>query len=286
MRNALAITLTVLIGALPCLAGDADKWVAVRGRFVWDTAKGPAPKRVPLKADKDADVAAKDPDFNSEEWIVNPKNGGIQNVVVWLAPEPTAAADLAALKKAQAENKFFKFPTFKAADIHPDLAKPAKPTVEIDQPCCRFIPHVVLAREGQDMVIKNSAPISHNAHWTSIGPNGEVNPIIPSGQQHVIKGLKAERSSITVSCDMHRWMKAYVRVFDHPYFALTDVDGKFEIKNLPVLGGQLRFFAFHEEAGQHGGPDGRYGKTIEVKPGTAELGEIKLDFKSKTDEKK
>jgi hypothetical protein len=68
--------------------------------------------------------------------------------------------------------------------------------------------------------------------------------------------------------------------------ALTDVDGKFEIKNLPVLGGQLRFFAFHEEAGQHGGPDGRYGKTIEVKPGTAELGEIKLDFKSKTDEKK
>ena len=33
-----------------------------------------------------------------------------------------------------------------------------------------------------------------------------------------------------LACNIHGWMKAYVRVFDHPYYAVTDEDGKFEIK--------------------------------------------------------
>jgi len=282
MRPLLVSVLAIFIGALPAFAADEDKWVTIKGKFVWDTAKGPAPKRVPLKADNNADVAAKDPDFNSEQWIVNPKNGGIKNVIVWLAPEPTAPAELAALKKSQENETSYKFKSFKPADFHPDLAKPATPTVEIDQPCCRFIPHVVLARAGQDMVIKNSAPCSHNARWIS-SLNGEHNPIIQSKQEFVIKELKAESYSITVSCDIHKWMRAYVRVYDHPYFALTDADGVFEIKKVPVLGGKLRLFAFHEEAAMHGGKSGRFGHALEVKAGTKDLGEIKLAF---GDEKK
>lgn len=251
-------------------AGGNDKYVTIKGKIVWDTAKAAAPKREPIKATKDEEVAAKDKDFNTEFWVVNPKNNGIRDVVVWLAPEPSEGdlADLKAGKKRE-------FPSFAAADIHPDLAKPAKPSVEIDQPCCRFIPHVVVARTGQDMIIKNSAPVPHNAKWVSRN-NDEINPLIPPGGQFAVKALKAERFPIEISCSIHPWMKAWVRVFDHPYFAVTDEDGNFEIKNAPVLAGKLRIFIWQEN-GISGGAPGRFGQTLEVKPGSMDLKEIKFD---------
>jgi len=252
--------------------GDG-KWVTIKGRIAWDTAKGAAPKQVPVKATKDEEVCAKDKDFNTEDWVVNPKTGGIKNVVVWLTPEP-AGDKAAALDKAQKDNKTFVFPSFAAADIHPSLAKPAKQEVEIDQPCCRFIPHVVAARAGQDIVIKNSASVPHNAKWVS-RENGEINPLLPAGGQHAVKDLKAERYPIEIGCSIHPWMKAWVRVFDHPYFAVTDDDGNFEIKNAPVMTGKLRMFIWQEN-GMSGGKPGRFGQVIDVKPGTTDLKEIKF----------
>jgi plastocyanin len=271
MRKLFALGLLAMIPALAARGAD-DKWVTVKGRIVWDTAKGTPPARQPVKATKDEEVCAKDKDFNTEDWVVNTKSGGIRNVVVWLAPEP-AGDKAAALQKAQADNKTFVFASFKAADIHPD-AKPAKNEVEIDQPCCRFIPHVVVAQAGQDMVIKNSASVPHNAKWVS-RENGEINPLLPAGGQHVVKGLKGERFPIEISCSIHPWMKAWVRVFDHPYFAVTDEDGNFEIKNAPVLDGKLRMFIWQEN-GMSGGKAGRFGQTLEVKPGTLDLKEIKF----------
>lgn len=273
MPRRAVLGLLLVVPTVDCRAADEDNWATIRGQFVWDAAKGPAPKRTPIQADKDADVAAKDPDFNTEEWVVNPKNGGIKNVIVWLGPELTAAQ----VQELAATGKLKAIPSFKADDVHPDLAKPAKPVVEIDQPCCRFIPHIVLARTGQDIVIKNSAPISHNAWWVSV-KNGEFNPIITSKGEHVVKNLVAEPGMITVKCSMHKWMNAWVRVFDHPYFALTNDDGNFEIAKAPVSGPRARLYAWQESAGWHGGNSGRYGQSIPVKPGKNDLGAIKLAF--------
>jgi hypothetical protein len=269
MRKLFMLSLLALVPAIAARAADEDKWVTIKGKIVWDAAKGPVPKRTPVKATKDEEVCAKDKDFNTEDWVVNPKTGGIANVVVWLAPEPSAA-DAAALKAGKLKD----FPSFKATDFHPTLAKPAKNEVEIDQPCCRFIPHVVVARTGQDMVIKNSAPVPHNAKWVSRN-NDEINPLLPAGGQHVVKGLKAEKFPIEITCSIHPWMKAWVRVFDHPYFVVTDEDGNFEIKNAPILDGKLRIFIWQEN-GLHGGREGRFGQTLEVKPGTMDLKEIKF----------
>ncbi len=250
------------------VAGD---WVTVKGKIVWDDAKGAVPKRTPIKADKDEDLAAKDPDFMTEDWVVNPKNGGIKNVVVWLAPEPTAA-QLADLKA----KKLKVFPSFAKADIHPALAKPAKDSVEIDQPCCRFIPHMTVAQEGQKLVIKNSSPVPHNAKYVG-NENGEGNPLIPSGGAFTLPNpLAKEKYPIELTCSIHRWMKSYVRVFDHPYFAVTDADGNFEIKNAPAGAGKLRMFVWHE-SGFSGGAAGNLGSTMVVKPGTMNKGLIKFD---------
>ena len=122
------------------------------------------------------------------------------------------------------------------------------------------------------MRIMNSAPIPHNAKWVS-RENGDINPLLPAGATHIIKGLKAEKYPIEISCSIHSWMKAQVRVFDHPYFALTDEDGNFEIKNAPA-GKSLRLFISHESGGFNGGKAGRFGQTIQMKPGTTDLGKI------------
>jgi hypothetical protein len=268
MRKLFALA---LLGLIPTVAANAQGLTTIKGRIVWDASKGAPPARAAIKPTKDEEVCAKDKDFATEDWVVNAKTNGIKNVVVWLAPEPDAAT-AAAIKAGTKKD----VPSFAKKDIPAALAKPDKPAVEIDQPCCRFIPHIVLAREGQDMVIKNSAPVPHNAKWTSRN-NGEINPLLPSGAQHVVKDLKAEKFPIEVACSIHPWMKAYVRVFDHPYFAVTDDDGNFEIKDAPVLGGKLRLFVWQESAGFSGGKDGRFGETVEVKPGATDLKEIKFN---------
>ena len=71
-------------------------------------------------------------------------------------------------------------------------------------------------------------------------------------------------------CGMHPWMKGQVRVFEHPYFAVTDDDGKFEIKDVPA--GTWRIVTWHEEglhkgkAGILGIPFTTTGAVTELKP--------------------
>jgi hypothetical protein len=269
MRKLFALALLGLVPIVAARAGDEDKYTTVKGRFVWDKANGAPPVRSTIKPTKDEEVCAKDKDFMTEDWVVSAKTGGIKNVVVWLAPDP---------KPGGAKQR--DLPPFKKEDIHPTLVKPAKPGVEIDQPCCRFIPHVMAAQEGQTMTIKNSASVPHNAKWTS-RENGEINPLIPSGGQFQVQApLKAERFPINVECSIHPWMKAYVWVFNHPYFSVTDEDGNFEIKNVPVLDGKLRIIAWQEN-GFSGGREGRMGEPISAKPKSTELGDIKFKSEKK-----
>lgn len=250
--------------------GAPEGWCDIRGRIIWNTASGPVPKRMPIKATKDANVANMDNDFYTEDWVVNPSDYGIKNVVVWLAPEPTAN-ELPLLES----RKLKQFPSFKPHDIYPALANPPDATVTLGITCCRFIPHVVVARAGQEFEIRNLSPVPHNGKWIS-RDNGEFNPLIPpSGQFKLEKALAAERFPIEVACAIHPWMRAFVRVFDHPYFAATDASGNFEIKFAPK--GDLRIFIWQEDAGIRGGVAGRLGEKIKVPSGgRLNLGDLKF----------
>ena len=52
---------------------------------------------------------------------------------------------------------------------------------------------------------------------------------------------------VPFKCDVHGWMNAYVGVMDHPFFAVSDADGRFEIKGLPA--GTYTIEAIHEKLG-------------------------------------
>ena len=95
----------------------------------------------------------------------------------------------------------------------------------------------------------NDDPIAHNTH-TLPDRNSSFNSLIPINERLGTVQFKysiAESSPIGVKCDLHSWMKAYHFPVDHPYAAVTDADGKFEIKDLPA---GKHFFKVWQERGQ------------------------------------
>jgi len=123
-----------------------------------------------------------------------------------------------------------------------------KPTesVTIDQKNCRYHPHVFGMMIGQHLTILNSDPTLHNIHAVP-----KANTEFNTGQP--IKGMKtdhvftAKEVMVPFKCDVHGWMNAYVGVLDHPYYAVSGMDGKFDIKTLPP--GTYSIEAWHERMG-------------------------------------
>ncbi len=123
---------------------------------------------------------------------------------------------------------------------------PPAGSAKIDQHECRYHPHVFGMRVGQTLEIVNSDPTLHNIHALPKG-NTEFNtgqPILGMITKHT---FTAKEVMVPFKCDVHGWMNAYVGVLDHPFFAVTDDEGKFDIKGLPP--GTYTIEAWHEKAG-------------------------------------
>tara|TARA_Y100000768_G_scaffold299184_1_gene232905 strand:+ start:1117 stop:1848 length:732 start_codon:yes stop_codon:yes gene_type:complete len=109
---------------------------------------------------------------------------------------------------------------------------PSEPAV-LDQKGCIYVPHVFGMVAGQELLIKNSDATLHNIH-SMPKVNKEFNFAMPK----VVKKKKAtfskaEPDPFYIKCDVHPWMKTWVLVSDHPYFAVTDAKGNFSIEGIP-----------------------------------------------------
>jgi hypothetical protein len=268
LRGQKCLLIAAVFGMLAALCGlpggtstaaDNDKdWGTVKGRIVWGGDTLPEPAE--LKVTQDEKHCLEKGKLFSEEWVVDKDSKGVKWVFVWLAGEPDPD------KKVE-----------KKLPIHPSLKDIKEKEVSLDQPCCQFIPHALAMREGQTLIAKNSSPVGHNVNYTGHPfRNPGKNVSLPAKGSLPIEGLKADdKFPISVACNIHGWMKAYVRVFDHPYFAVTDKDGNFEIKNAPA--GDWRLKIWHE-TGWRGGAAGRDGEKVTIKGGgTTDVG--KLDMK-------
>jgi plastocyanin len=122
---------------------------------------------------------------------------------------------------------------------------PATPVV-LDQKGCRYVPHVFGVQVGQAVEIVNSDPTLHNVHAMP-----KLNTEFNVGQP--VQGMRLRRTfakpevMVAVRCDVHGWMGAYAGVLPHPFFAVTEPDGSFEIKGLPP--GTYTLEAWHERLG-------------------------------------
>jgi plastocyanin len=122
---------------------------------------------------------------------------------------------------------------------------PSTPVV-FDQQKCRYVPRVLGVMVGQVVEIRNSDPLLHNVHG-----EGAVNQPFDYGQP--LPGIKTNHTFTTrevmvpVKCQVHAWMRGYIGVIDHPFFAVSDGSGRFSIPQLPP--GTYTIEAWHERLG-------------------------------------
>jgi plastocyanin len=112
-----------------------------------------------------------------------------------------------------------------------------------------FEPQVLVVRAGQAVRFTNGDPANHNVRAQDSNPANTFSINTASGAV----GPASRRFAATppdrpleLSCDIHPWMIAWVYVFDHDHFAVTDSTGRFRLENVPA--GRHRF-AVRQPAG-------------------------------------
>jgi plastocyanin len=185
----------VLCAAIPvlALAIPVDAGV-IRGAVVYN---GPVDQKK-LAVTIDQYICGKEK--QAEELVVGAQRG-VRNAVVWLQTPP------------------------------PGVNWPNAPVkLEMDQKGCMFVPRVVLVPVGGTVEFLNSDRLLHNLH--SAGKeNPTFNRTQPRGRAIPIAFAKPE--IIRIDCDLHSWMRAWVVVADHPFYALTTEAGEFELPSVP-----------------------------------------------------
>jgi hypothetical protein len=153
----------------------------------------------------------------SEEVVVN-GNGTLKNAFVWV--------------KSGLPDKQWQVPSN---------------AVTLDQKGCMYAPHIVAVMTGQNIDIKTSDATNHNIHPQPT-VNQEWNESQPPGSEDKMKSFPRQEVWIPVKCNIHPWMRSYIAVVGHPFFAVTGDDGTFTIKGLPP--GTYTVEMVHEKYGK------------------------------------
>jgi hypothetical protein len=193
-------------------------------------------------------------------------NGAIEGTIRLAGPTPAAAArpilkDASACgREAPAESVIVgKGGTLGnvvvfVADAKPAVAPAAIAGAALDQRQCRYIPHVQALTVGTPLAVMNNDAILHNVHGNEAKPDGPSLTVF-----NVAMPIKGQKLPVTMrkpglvklQCDAgHSWMNAWIYVFDHPYYAVTDTSGAFVIADVPA--GEHVVELWHEPANGQG----------------------------------
>ena len=123
---------------------------------------------------------------------------------------------------------------------------PPAPTTPVlmDQVACTFVPHMVGVRVGQPLRVLSSDDLLHNVHGLTF-LNKEFNVGLPTAGMEVVRSFGRPEVMFLIKCDVHPWMRSWVGVMDHPYFAVTNELGSYVIRELPP--GKYTVEAWHEK---------------------------------------
>lgn len=184
------------------------------------TYTGAAPEAKKIDTAADPACTAKNPNLLTEEWAV--KDGKVANTYVYIKE-----GTLADGSKVSAYSTWPGMPT----------------TATLDQNGCHYKPHVMGVVVNEPISITNSDPTTHNVHFSQ-GLNPDWNQSQPNGAAALQHKLARAEVMVPVKCNQHPWMKAYIAVTKHPFFAVSAEDGSFTIKGVPP--GKYTVVAWHE----------------------------------------
>ncbi len=122
---------------------------------------------------------------------------------------------------------------------------PGEPAV-IDQNGCLYSPRVLGVLAGQTLQFRNSDGLLHNVHGRP-EVNREFNMGMPPSLTETDTVFNKPEPLFPVKCDVHPWMRAYVAVMTHPFYAVTGASGQYSIEGLPA--GSYEIEAWHEKLG-------------------------------------
>ncbi len=180
---------------------------------------GAAPSPKEISMDADPVCASASPNAHAEDVVVS--GDKLANVLVYI-------------KEGKVGDKNFGGLSF----------APSSQPATLDQHGCHYVPHVQAVQTNQTLNITNSDQTSHNINF-----DAKLNEKFNQGQgpmaAPITKQLKRPETVVPVKCNQHPWMRAYVAVLPHPFFAVTDQGGKFEIKGVPA--GTYTLVAWHEK---------------------------------------
>jgi hypothetical protein len=218
-----ATAITVLTALLPAQSQNVDskptynptgQEVTLTGSITF-TGKVPEPRKIDMSADP---VCYEGDPYPTTDWLLV-RNGKVANVIVYVTGSVL-------------DNYSFESPTT---------------TVVLEHRSCRYQPHVLGIRTGQTLSVVNADDTHHNTHpYPKLHP--EWNMTQPPGSPPIIKSFERPELAIPFRDNQHPWEKAYVAVFRHPYFSITDANGDYRIESLPP--GQYEVIAWHEEMGE------------------------------------
>ncbi len=233
------------------------QYATIKGRLVWGGDKAPAPVELDLTSKKDP-ACGKGGKLVNQGLIVDPKTKGVKWGMAYLVkpigtnPDKPIKDHVGTLLKSLAEKH---------------------PQVEIDQVNCEYVPYVVAVTPEQTLLLKSSDATNHNVHLSSF-TNEAFNILLPPNGQ-MTKKLVPEKRQMSLKCDIHPWMQAWIFAFDHPFFAVTGDDGSFEIKGVPP--GTYKMVIWEAAVG-YATSGGGAGMEVKCEAGkTTDIGEIKLD---------
>lgn len=114
-----------------------------------------------------------------------------------------------------------------------DFPAPAEHIV-MDQKGLKFVPHVLVVLKGSTVEFLNSDPVGHNVYWPSVSGNKKLTHNMGTWPKDQKKPFQFNDLGVaSLLCNVHPEMSGYVVVVSTPYFAVTDKEGSFEIKNVP-----------------------------------------------------
>lgn len=177
------------------------------------TLEGLAPKLANLPVTRDMKVCG----TSKPDESLEVKDGGVKNVVVWLADLNDATT-----------------------------SKEKPPKQKLDQQQCAFVPHVLAAPVGSTIDVVNSDKALHNVR-AQAGETKLFNYAMPI-PGHIIPTRLRKEGIFKLNCDVHPWMKGWLLVLPTSKFAITDENGAYRIEGVPPGKHKAKFW--HERLGE------------------------------------
>jgi hypothetical protein len=214
--RSLSVTILLFLIAGVALAQSGYQVVAVAdggaisGTVTWS---GPQPTGLDVAINKDPEIC--DPQSHKtaslERLVVGP-DGGVANTIVFLK-NITAGKPM-------------------------NLPQPRR---SLDQKQCRYEPHILLVPQSDSLSMRSSDHVLHTVHMEGAA---SFNVAFPFTDRLISRQMDSP-GVVNLQCNGgHVWMNAEMMVVSHPYYAVTDLDGKFTLTDVPP--GLYQLVAWHE----------------------------------------